>query len=153
MTGSHNMKITQAISLFLLIAGLSFSALADNRPYKEYGDLKVFFSAFNSSFIQPDVASSYNIVRGKDKGLVNIAVVKNGQMGGLPAVVKGTVSNIFGQQQVLEFAEIREENVVYYLAPFRFDKEDWMTFKIDVSPNSDKATHSLTFQRKFYVDE
>ena len=119
MTGSHNMKITQAISLFLFIAGLSFSALADNRPYKEYGDLKVFFSAFNSSFIQPDVASSYNIVRGKDKGLVNIAVVKNGHMGGLPAVVKGTVSNI----------------------------------KIDVSPDSDKATHSLTFQRKFYVDE
>lgn len=153
MTGSHNMKITQAISLFLLIAGLSFNALADNRPYKEYGDLKVFFSAFNSSFIQPDVASSYNIVRGKDKGLVNIAVVKNGQTGGMPAVVKGTVSNIFGQQQVLEFAEIREENAVYYLAPFRFDKEDWMTFKIDVRPSSNKTTHSLTFQRKFYIDE
>ena len=113
------MKITQSLSLLLLIAGLSFNTLADNRPYKEYGDLKVFFSAFNSSFIQPDVASSYNIVRGKDKGLVNIAVVKNG----------------------------------HYLAPFRFDKEDWMTFKIDVSPDSDKATHSLTFQRKFYVDE
>lgn len=153
MTGSHDMKITRSLSLFLLIAGLSFSTLADNRPYREYGDLKVFFSAFNSSFIQPDVASSYNIVRGKDKGLVNIAVVKNGQTGGMPAAVKGTVSNIFGQQQVLEFAEIREENAVYYLAPFRFDKEDWMTFKIDVSPDSGQATHSLTFQRKFYIDE
>lgn len=147
------MKITQSLSLLLLIASLSFSALADNRPYKEYGDLTVFFSAFNSSFIQPDIARSYNIVRGKDKGLVNIAVVKKGRAGGIPARVKGTVSNIFGQQQVLEFAEIREEGVVYYLAPFRFDKEDWMTFKIDVSPDADKATHSLTFQRKFYVDE
>ena len=64
MTGTHNMKITPSILLFLLIAGSSFSTLADNRPYKEYGDLKVFFSAFNSSFIQPDIASSYNIVRG-----------------------------------------------------------------------------------------
>lgn len=153
MTGSHNMKITQSLSLFLLIAGLSFNALADNRPYKEYGDVKIFFSAFNSSFIQPDIASSYNIVRGKDKGLVNIAVVKNDRAGGVPALVKGTVSNIFGQQQVLEFAEIREGEVVYYLAPFRFDKEDWMTFKIDVSPDPDKPAHSLTFQRKFYVDE
>lgn len=153
MTHSNNLNTTLLLLLLLLITGLSVNALADNRPYREYGDLKIFFSAFNSSFIQPDVASSYNITRGKDKGLVNIAVVKNDRAGGVPALVKGTVSNIFGQQQVLEFAEIREGEVVYYLAPFRFDREDWMTFNIDVRPDPDKPTHSLTFQRKFYVDE
>jgi hypothetical protein len=48
----------------------------------------VFYSAFNSSFIAPDIAVANNIVRGKDKGLVNIAVAK--QLGiGLPTVVTG----------------------------------------------------------------
>lgn len=136
-----------------LLALLAFSAHADNKPYKNFGDYKVFYSSFNSSFILPEIASAYNITRGKDKGLVNIAVIRDDKVGGTTALVKGTVSNILGQQQVLKFFEVREGNTVYYLAPFEFDNEDSMTFKIQVNSDPNKPSQSLSFQNKFYVDD
>jgi len=94
-----------------------------------------------------------NIVRGKDKGLVNIAVVKNlGQ--GVSAKVIGEVSNILQQTQILEFTEVKEQDTLYYLAPFEFENEDYLTFKITVLPNAEKAasagTYSFKFQKKMY---
>lgn len=136
-----------------LLALLAFSVHADNKPYKEFGDYKVFYSSFNSSFILPEIASVYNITRGKDKGLVNIAVLLGDQAGGTTALVKGTVSNMLAQQQVLKFFEVREGNTVYYLAPFEFDNEDSMTFKIQVQPDPNKPSKSLSFQNKFYYDD
>lgn len=136
-----------------LLTLLTLGAHADNKPYQQFGDLKVFYSSFTSSFILPDIASSYNITRGKDKGLVNISVIKNDKIGGTTALVKGTVSNIFAQQQKLTFVEVREGDSVYYLAPFEFDNEDSMTFKIQVQPDPNKPALSLSFQNKFYYDD
>ena len=140
------------LPLVALMALSAFSAFADNKPYKEFGDIKVFYSSFNSSFILPEIANTYKITRGKDKGLVNISVIVGDKIGGKTALVKGTVSNIFAQQQVLKFYEVREGNVVYYLAPFEFENEDSMTFKIQVQPDPNKPPFSLSFQNKFYYD-
>lgn len=136
-----------------LLVLVSMNIQANNKPYKEFGNIKVYYSSFNSSFLLPEIASTYNITRGKDKGLVNIAVIVDDKVGGTTALVKGTVSNIFAQQQNLEFFEVREGDIVYYLAPFEFENEDSMTFKIQVQPNPNKPPHSLTFQNKFYFDE
>jgi hypothetical protein len=127
----------------------------DQQLYKQHGEYKVFYSAFNSSFIDPDIAVANDIVRGKDKGLVNIAVAKVPGVA-LPAVVSGTVSNIIQQSQTLEFVAVREQNTVYYLAPFEFDNEDFLTFKIRVVPQSDGPEtvypYDFKFQKKMYVD-
>ena len=148
------MKKLLLIPAFLLLSlSTSLYTLAADQPFKAFGDVKVFYSAFNSSFITPEVAASYNIIRGKDWGLVNIAVVKDGAQGGSTALVKGYVSNIIAQQQTLDFFEVREGKVVYYLAPFRFEDEDAMTFKVSIKPDPDKPAHNIRFQRRFYHDE
>jgi len=136
-----------------MLAMVAFTIYADDKPYREFGDVKVFYSAFNSSFIQPEIASNYNIVRGKDKGLLNIAVLRGDKPGGTTALVKGSVSNIFAQQQILEFFEVREGDTVYYLAPFRIDNEDYLTFKIEVIPDPNQPPLSLTFQKTLYQDK
>jgi hypothetical protein len=137
----------------LLASGLSHAV--DDKLYKQHGDYKIFYSAFNSSFIAPDIAVANNIVRGKDKGLVNIALVK--ELGvGVSGTVTGTVSNIMQQTQILEFVAVREQNTVYYLAPFEFDNEDFLTFKIQVLPPSGDGPrlypYDFKFQKKMYVD-
>ena len=137
----------------LLIALLAFNVQAGNKPYKEFGNIKVYYSSFNSSFILPEIASTYNITRGKDKGLVNISVIVDDKIGGKTALVKGTVSNIFAQQQTLKFFEVREGDTVYYLAPFEFENEDFMTFKIQIQPDPNKPAHSISFQNKFYFND
>ena len=71
---------------------------------------------------------------------------------GRTAQVSGVVSNIFAQQQSLDFFEVREGDSVYYLAPFDFENEDSMTFNIQVK-TADKPAHTLKFQRKFYRDQ
>lgn len=139
------------ILLFLLII-LSVNAPADDKIYRTFGEHRIFYSAFNSSFIQPDIASLYHISRGKDKGLVNIAVVGKDNKS-VAARVSGTVSNIFAQQKPLTFFEVREGDSVYYLAPFAFENEDPLTFQIEVTPADGKSGHNFKFQKTFYHDE
>ena len=135
---------------------LSSISQAANEPYKNFKDYKVLYSAFNSSFISPEIASTYSITRGKNRGRVNIAVLPNNadaNTGGKAALVRGYVSNIIAQQQNLEFFEVSEGTATYYLAPFRFENEDFMTFKIRVQPDPDKPAEEISFQRTFYHDK
>ncbi len=142
----------KALTLFIGLLMVSGAAVAENEPVKTFGDTRVYYSAFNSSFVNPEIASTYDITRGKDKGLVNIAVVEKGSPHGRTARVTGTVNNLLNQQQSLDFVEIREGDAVYYLAPFEFDNEDPLTFKIQVKEAGMPSPHTLSFQRTFYHD-
>jgi hypothetical protein len=134
--------------LHLLLSSIAVSEPLKQSYYKQHGKTKIFYSAFDSSFIAPEVAVAYDFIRGKDKGLVNIAAVKTlGQ--GEPATVTGKVYNIFQQYQVLKFIAIKEQNSIYYLAPFDFENEDFLTFKITVAPNGELPS-SFKFQKKMY---
>ena len=141
------------LTICLMLPALSHAV--EEKLYKEYGDLKIFYSAFGSSFITPEVAAANNIVRGKGKGLINIAVIR--ELGvGVPSNITGRLSNILQQTQALEFVEVREQTAVYYLAPFEFDNEDFLTFRINVSPESNEGispgSYDFKFQKKMYHD-
>ncbi len=137
--------------IVLLSAVFSLTAQAEQHDYKQHGDHKIFYSAFNSTFIDPDIAVANQIVRGKDKGLVNIAVVLQAGTG-KPALISGNVYNIFQMSQNLEFFEVREQDTVYYLAPFEFENEDFLTFKISVQADPNMPAYELKFQKKMYHD-
>lgn len=149
------MKKTSQILTLLFIACAWSGARAANDAQQTFAGYEIVYSAFNSSFISPEVAATYHIIRGKDRGLVNIAVLKRGadvNIGGKPALVTGYASNILGQRQQLAFVEVNEGTATYYLAPFRFQNEDFMTFKIRVQQDPDKPADELSFQRTFYRD-
>jgi hypothetical protein len=132
-----------------------FSAAGAGRPYEEFGDYKVYFSVFNSSFIKADIARLHNITRAKDQALINIAVVKNKNKeslsGGMSAQITGTASNLMQQQRTLNFVEIKEGDAVYYLAPLRFTNEEVINFKINVKANN-RQSHTLKFTKTLYVE-
>ena len=97
-------------TICLLASG--FSQAIEEKLYKQHGDYKVFYTAFNTSFLAPDIAVANNIVRGKDKGLVNVALVR--QLGvGVEGKVTGTVSNILQQTPPLDLVAVREQNTDY----------------------------------------
>ena len=137
------------IMLSMLLTSMATAEIAKQSHYKQHGDVIIFYSAFESAFIAPEVAVAYNFVRGKDRGLVNIAVVKKlGQ--GEPAKISGQVFNIFQQSQQLEFIAIKEQDSIYYLAPFEFENEDLLTFKISVDSPASQGPYSFKFQKKMY---
>ncbi|HIG67760.1 MAG TPA: DUF4426 domain-containing protein [Porticoccaceae bacterium] len=141
--------ILVALLLAMPLMGQAF----EEKLYKQHGDYKIFFSAFNSSFIDPNIAVKNNIVRGKGKGIVNIAVMKSIAVG-TPSTITGQVFNILQQSQTLEFVAIKEEHALYYLAPFEFENEDYLTFKITVKPNNGEPSYAydFKFQKKMYHD-
>ena len=138
--------------LGLTLLWLTGATLANDRPFEQYGNTKIYYSVFNSSFIRPEVATAYGITRGRDRGLINISVVVDDVPAGRTAQVSGSATNLLAQQQTLEFVEIREGDSVYYLAPFRFDKEDPLTFRIQVK-TADQPARTLSFSRKLYHDQ
>lgn len=143
------------MKILTLVASLVFfslNSLADDSRFKAFGDKKVYYSAFNSSFLSAEIANIYKITRGDTKGLVNISVVPDGSGHGTTALVAGSVNNLLQQQQTLAFEEIREGEAVYYIAPFTFDSEDPLTFTINVRPAGGDQTHTFSFKRTLYAD-
>ncbi len=141
----------------LALAMLTVAAAvnANDQPFETFGDYKVYYTVFSSSFIKPEVARVYNLTRGKNQVLVNISLVKanaGGDTQGLAAKVSGTAANLMQQQKTLEFKEISEQDAVYYLAPLRITDEEVMNFKILVQPVTGGETFSLEFSKTLYVD-
>ena len=125
----------------------------EEKLYKQHGNYKIFYTAFNSSFIEPNIAVINNVVRGKGKGLVNISVMEDLAIG-VPSIITGRVFNMLQQGQSLEFVAVKEQQSLYYLAPFEFEDADYLTFKITVKPNDGSRgyDYDFKFQKKMYHD-
>ncbi len=134
---------------------ISVTSLAQEGISTTVDNYRVFHSVFNSSFLQPEVASAYDLIRGKDQVFVNIVVTEANNPKGLgkPAVIKGTATNLMRQQRTLDFVQIREQDTVYYLAPLRITNEEVMHFDIQVQPDPNKPPFSVKFSKTLYVDK
>lgn len=141
-----------SLSLGLLLIS-SLATASDNQPFTAFGEYTVLHTVFNSSFLQPEVARAYKLTRGKNQALVNIAIIKNtpeGSTRGLPAEVSGSIRNLMQQQKPLNFIEIKEQDAVYFLAPFRIDSEEVVHFNVEVKYEG--RTFPLTFSKHLYKD-
>ena len=136
------------IALLLMSLCLSLPALAEQK--QSYGDLDVHYSAFNSGFLQPEVAAATGLVRSKTQGVVNVAVLKAGTASS--AKVSGTVKNLLGQSSALSFKEVKEGKAIYYLAQFPFEQRETLRFTLNVTA-ADGVPHSFDFNQEFFPDE
>ena len=122
---------------------------------KSFGPYQVYYSVLNSSFISPETASAYNIVRGKDRALINIAIrkqLKNGEDIEQAAKLSGSRSDLI-HSLPLEFKEIREQGAIYYIADFKFNDKELLAFTIKIQPDPDIAPYTLKFSHTLYEDE
>ena len=139
--------ISIALLLWAAAAAAQGAKIIEN--HQNFGDYRVSYSVFNSDFISPEIAQRYNLVRARDRAFVNISVSKVGDTKGASAGISGNVTNLIQQSRPLEFKEIRDQDAVYYLATFRFEHEESLTFNIDlVMP--DGSTQELTFRRQLH---
>lgn len=136
------------IALLLMSLCLSLPALAEQK--QSYGDLDVHYSAFNSGFLQPEIAAATGLVRSKSQGVVNVAVLKAGTASS--AKVSGSVKNLLGQSTALSFKEVKEGKAIYYLAQFPFEQRETLRFTLNVTA-ADGVPHSFDFNQEFFPDE
>ncbi|MCB1683236.1 MAG: DUF4426 domain-containing protein [Pseudomonadales bacterium] len=135
-----------AASFLLLLAGLSAQA----EQMQKLGEYEVHYVVVPTSFFNPAIADRYDIVRGKDRALMNLSILNADQVP-VTAQVEGTMTNLLGQQQQLEFTEVREGSAVYYLAPIKHTDRETLRFSIRIAVPGD-TPHELKFQQQMYWD-
>lgn len=132
---------------FLIALCLALPAAAERK--QSFGDLDVHYSVFNSSFIQPDIASAAGLVRSKTQGVINVAVLKAGKPS--MAVVGGEVKDLLGKSTTLTFRQVTEGEAIYYLAQFPFKTREVLSFTLNVR-QGDEA-HRITFNQEMFPDD
>ncbi len=135
--------------LTLLLAPLTHAQSGSER----FGDYQVYYSVFNSTFVPPDIASVHGIVRGEDRALINISVIRADGGLGVPAKVSGAATNLLQQSQTLSFQEISEADTTYYIAPVRHLNEEIYNFSIQVQPDGAEQAFDLRFTQKLYIEK
>ena len=138
----------------LLVPLIWVTGSAQAEQFKVFDSYEVHYNAFNSSFLPPEVASAYDLKRGKYRALMNIAVLRaeDGDKASVRATVSGTMKNLIGQMQKLNFTEIREGEAVYYIASFRFTDDEVLMFDVNVQPDPNTPAYSMKFKQHFYAD-
>jgi len=145
MTSSH--FISRFIGLVLFLS-LPLSGYAENMT--KFGDYVIHHTALPTDVLLPKVAKAYKIKRSKNRGMLNIVVQHNGK--GVTAKVTGTGTNLNSQLKHLQFREIKEDDVIYYISRFRVTNKELITFKIKVQPAGSSKTHTIKFKKEFYTN-
>lgn len=138
----------QRLALLVLSFCLALPAMAEQK--QSYGELDVHYSAFNSSFLQPEVAAAVGLVRSKQQGVVNVALLQAGKAS--TGQVSGEVKNLLGQISPLSFKQVKEGTAIYYLAQFPFEQQEMLRFTLNVK-GADGVPHSFDFSQEFFPDQ
>ena len=141
------------LALFLISLCLALPVLAADtaRPERKevFGDVTVHYSAFTSSMLQPDIAAATGLTRSKNQGVLNIAVLKGGKPA--MAVVSGTVKDLTGRSNPLSFKQITDQGAVYYIAQFKIDQAETVTFDLNVETGG--VSNKLSFNQEVFPGE
>jgi Domain of unknown function (DUF4426) len=133
--------------LLSLIAFLSTTAAADQ--FKSFDGIDVHYIVVNTLFLQPDIAARYNVTRANDRAIVNLSVVDDSGAA-VSADVTGSTVNLLSQTAPLEFAEIKEGDAIYYIAPLRYTDRDVLRFKVTITV-PDRTPMNLEFQQQMFL--
>jgi hypothetical protein len=139
------------ILLFSLL--LSFAAYAENST--KTNGYTIHHNALTTDTLSPKVANAYGIQRSKNRGMVNISVIKDepGTTGTpVTAEVELVARNLLGQERDIPLREIREETAIYYIADFPVGNREQLVFKLEALPAGSSYALSATFQQEFFTD-
>lgn len=136
------------VGLAILLV-LSGAAVAEQKL--DFDGYELHYVVIPTTFLDAKTAKKYELIRARDRALVNLSLLKDGEGLVVPKLT-GTVKNLLSQIQTLRFTEVIEGDAVYYLADLKHSDEDILTFTVVVTPPGAEPTE-LTFQQKMYVKQ
>jgi hypothetical protein len=140
-------------TLWLALATLLFAASAAAQQSEMFGRYELHYSVVNTTFLEPRVAASYGITRGKNRGILNLAVREHvdGGTEARPMLLQGYTRDLITGQP-LDFLEVRESGAIYYIAEFDFINEEWRFFDIDFRPEGSDTTFRFEHRHQLYIN-
>ena len=139
---------------FLILIAMLCGAGTQAQQSQIFGPYELHYSVVNSTFLAPEVAATYGIVRGNKRAILTLAVREEMAPAGetLSMLLQGRTWDLI-QNQNLEFLEIREGKAVYYIAQFKHINEEWRFFEMDFRPEGADETYTFKFKHQLYVDQ
>ena len=132
----------------MFLAALALSSVAVAEQSRTVGEHTIHYNAFASDFLSADVARQFGVTRSRSRALVNVSVTATGANGlpeGKESVVTGTVRNLAGQTQDIQFKPAREGRAIYYLGEFRIAGEDTYRIELLVTPPGATRAEKILF--------
>jgi hypothetical protein len=118
----------------------------------DIGDHIVHFSAQSTDQLPPDIARAYNIVRSKNRVMLNVSVLKESDSSAVTAKVSVKTQNLTGQLKNVTMREVREQEAIYYIGETAVANQETLIFDIGVTPEGKSTPSDVRFKRQFYTD-
>ncbi|WP_251358748.1 DUF4426 domain-containing protein [Kangiella sp. TOML190] len=144
---------TSVAMVIAIVTSLFSTALTAEE--KRVGDYVIYYNAFNSTFLQPNIANSYKIPRSGTTGVINVAVHRHNPTNTpdpIKANIQGRAKNNLSQYEDLAFREIREDNAIYYLADFQFRPEENTELTFNIRLPGEANPIELKLDQKFHKE-
>ena len=119
------------------------------------GDYVVHFSAQSTDQLPPEVARAYNIVRSKNRAMLNVSIIRESDNMPVGAAVTVKTVNLTGQLKTVTMREIEEPGdvvAIYYIGETPVANRETLIFDISVQPDGESSSSEVRFKRQFYTD-
>jgi hypothetical protein len=120
--------------------------------YVEIGSHVVHFSAQSTDQLPPEIARAYNIVRSKNRAMLNVSVLESGTNRPVTADVAVKTVNLTGQMKNVTMRMIEEQEAIYYIGETPVANQETLIFDISVTPDGEAEASNVRFKRQFYTD-
>jgi hypothetical protein len=148
------MGMARCITSFLLTISCLFPHYALAQNSKDFAEYVVHFNALSTDMLPPRMAREYRIMRSRNRGMINITVLKkipDSLAQPVPARVEAHARNLVGQGRDIKLREIREGNAIYYIGEFRVAHEETLKFSIRAQPLGSQEILEAGFSQDFYT--
>lgn len=118
----------------------------------DIGDHNLHFSAQTTDQLPTVVAQQFNIVRSKNRAMLNVSVIRKSDDAPVEALVTVKTQNLTGQLKNVTMRKIEEGTAIYYIGVTTVANRETLVFDISVTPTGADSTSELRFKRQFYSD-
>ena len=118
----------------------------------DIGEHIVHFSAQSTDQLPPEVARAYNIVRSKNRAMLNVSVLQESDGAAVVADVSVKTVNLTGQLKNVTMRQIDEGDAIYYIGEVGIANRETLVFDISVMPSGSDQVSDVRFKRQFFTD-
>lgn len=115
----------------------------------------IHHNALTTDMLEPQIATAYGIQRSKNRGMLNVSVIKEvpGTTGqSVQATVRTQARSLSGQRWDLPMREIKDGDAFYYIADFLVQNQESLDFDIAVTPPGAAKPLSAHMSHQFFTD-
>ena len=143
------MTATRLFTGLLLGAVLGLPGTAAAERFEQFGDLQVHYNAVPTATLEPAVARQYNIVRSRNRGLLTVSLLRDGET--VPGALQASATTLNDVLRQISMRQIREGDAVYYLGTFPVAHEELLRFEIRGSAQGGDP-FTVTFRQRFFTE-